>query len=128
MVAGLSVFLAFIASAAAGDRFETVHFAAGAHSATIKGSIKGYDGVNYLLGANAGQMIQVLFSPDNGSCYFNFFEPGAASALFIGSTSGNEFSVRLGRSGNQRVQVYLMRNAARRNETCRYSVTVEITG
>lgn len=128
LAVGLFMFGTATLPAAAGDRSQSVHFASGAHSATINDHIRGYDGVNYLLDARAGQMIHVLFSPDNGSCYFNFFAPGAESAAFIGSTSGNEFSIRLGRSGNQRVQVYLMRNAARRDETCNFSVTIEITG
>ena len=114
--------------AEAEDRSEVVRFKAGASSATISGSIRGYDGVNYMLGARAGQMLPVLFSPDNGSCYFNYSAPGADSATHIGSSDGNEFSMRLTHSGNQRVQVYLMRNAARRNETCKYRLTIEIAG
>jgi hypothetical protein len=46
--------------------------------------------------------------------------------MFIGSTSGNEFAGNLPATGNYVVEVYMMRSAARRNETCRYSVTFEI--
>lgn len=131
--AGRTAFAALVAATLAfpvfaGDRTENVHFAAGAHSATFKGSVTGYDGVNYMLGANAGQMVHVLFSGDNGACYFNYWEPGADTAVHQGEIAGNEFSMRLSTSGKQRVQVYLMRSAARRNETCHYSVTIEITG
>lgn len=112
----------------AADRTETVKFAAGASSKTIKGSIKGDDGVVYRLGAGQGQVMQVLFSPSNKSCYFNVTPPGGDMAMFIGSSSGNEFSANLPATGNYAVQVYLMRNAARRNETCSYSITFEISG
>jgi hypothetical protein len=115
-------------AASATDRTETVRFAAGASGAAVSGAITGYDGVNYLLGASAGQTMQVLFSPDNNSCYFNVLPPGSQTAIFNGSTSGNEFSSRLPTNGEYTVQVYMMRNAARRGETCRYQVSFEIAG
>ena len=112
----------------AADRTETVRFAAGASGATIDGAITGYDGVNYQLGASAGQAMQVLFSPDNTSCYFNVLPPGSQTAIFNGSTSGNEFSSRLRSGGEYTVQVYQMRNEARRGTTCRYRIAFEISG
>ncbi len=113
--------------AQAADRNETVRFAAGASGATISGAITGYDGVNYRLGASAGQSMQVLFSPDNGACYFNVLPPGSQTAIFNGSISGNEFSSRLPSNGEYTVQVYQMRSAARRGETCRYRISFEIS-
>lgn len=112
----------------AADRNETVQFSAGATSASLSGSIQGYDGVNYRLGSQADQSMSVLFSPDNTSCYFNVLPPGSQTAIFNGSVTGNEFSSRLSESGDYRVQVYMMRNAARRNETCNYEITFEIRG
>jgi hypothetical protein len=114
--------------AAAAERSETVKFEAGAISATLSGRIKGYDGVNYLFDARAGQVISILFSPKNRSCYFNVFGPGADMAVHIGSSNGNEFGANLTASGQYRAQVYLMRNAARRGESCKYSMTIEISG
>jgi hypothetical protein len=114
-------------SVAAVEKTETVHFKKGATSVTITGSVKGDNGVNYMLGAEAGQAMSIKFVPDNASCYFNLYAPGADAAIHIGSTVGNEFSGTLGTSGEYRAQVYLMRNAARRNETCRYKVTFEIS-
>jgi hypothetical protein len=114
--------------ALAADRTETVKFAAGASSATVKGAIKGYDGITYRLGASAGQVMQVLFSPSNRACYFNVMAPGSDEAVFNGSINGNEYSANLTRGGNYVVQVYMMRSAARRNETCKYSISFEISG
>jgi hypothetical protein len=114
--------------AAAADKTEVVKFRPGAHSATLKGSLRGYDGVTYVIGANAGQALSILVSPKNRSCYFNVTAPGAEEAVFNGSATGNEFSANLDASGNYKALVYLMRNAARRNETCQYSMTVEISG
>lgn len=120
--------LAVAGTAAAKERTEVVHFKSGSTFATIKGSIKGYDVVKYALGAKAGQMIHILFSGNNGACYFNFIEAGANAAVHLGEVAGNEFSKRLERSGNSHAEVYMMRSAARRNEVCNYSITFEITG
>lgn len=114
--------------AAAADRVERVRFKPGATSSTLTGSIRGYDGVKYMIGATAGQVMSVLFGPRNRSCYMNVTTPGADTATFIGSMRGNEYAANLSASGDYIIQLYLMRNAARRNESCRYSVTIEITG
>ncbi len=116
-----------LSPARAADKTQEVKFGAGQNAATLKGRLKGNDTNTYLLGAKAGQTMSITFSPSNLSCYFNLLEPGADSAVFIGSTSGNEFSGSLQKSGQHRVDVYLMRNAARRNEVCSYSVTFEVT-
>ena len=82
-------------AATAAEKTEAVKFKAGATSATIKGSIKGDDYVNYALEANAGQVMSILFSPSNASCYFNVLPPGSDEAIHIGSSAGNEFGAHL---------------------------------
>jgi hypothetical protein len=114
--------------AQAEDKVVPVKFPPGASSIVLKGSVKGSDGMSYRFDAVSGQTMQLLFSPKNRSCYFNVFEPGSDTAAHIGSVSGNEFSKNLASTGTYRADVYLMRNAARRNETCRYTLSVEITG
>jgi hypothetical protein len=106
--------------ALAAERTEAVTFKSGATSATIQGSIKGDNFINYTLKANAGQVMSILFSPSNPRCYFNLLPPGSDEAIHNGSTVGHEFAGTLGVNGEYRAQVYLMRNAARRNETCNY--------
>lgn len=105
-----------------------VAFVEGTSSQTLKGSIKGDQDHNYVVDARAGQTLTVDFKPTNASAYFNVTAPGADSALFIGSTSGNRFSGPLTVSGRHVVQVYLMRNAARRNETANYTITIGVAG
>jgi hypothetical protein len=115
-------------SAAAGDRTETVKFKPGAISALKKGTVKGYDTVTYRLDAREGQVMQVLFSPSNRSCYFNASAPGRPGLVFDGTMSGNEYSANLEASGRYTFQVFLMRNAARRGEACKYTISFEISG
>jgi hypothetical protein len=106
-----------------------VQFAAGANSATVKGTVKGYDSVDYTLTAKAGQTMSVKMTTTNASSYFNVLPPGSTGeAIFIGSSEGNNYSGVLPASGKYTVRVYLMRNAARRNETASYSVSFKITG
>ena len=115
-------------AAHASDRNEQVRFASGASSASLSGSISGYDGVNYRLGASAGQVMQVLFSPNRNSCYMNVIAPGTDVAMHRGELAGNEFSASLRQSGEYTVQVFQNRNAARRGVTCDYQLSFEITG
>ncbi|WP_069436921.1 hypothetical protein [Methyloceanibacter methanicus] len=110
-------------------RTEPVHFKAGASSATVKGKIKGYETVDYVLEAGNGQHMTVGLSTDNASSYFNILAPGEnETAMFVGSTSGNQFKGALPKAGAYKIRVYLMRNAARRNEVANYSLTMSITG
>jgi hypothetical protein len=119
------------ASVASADQIITkpVQFAAGTNSATVKGTVKSYDSVDYTLVAKAGQTMSVKMTTSNASSYFNVLPPGSTSeAIFIGSSEGNNYSGVLPASGKYTVRVYLMRNAARRNETASYSVNFKITG
>ena len=111
-----------------GIRTETVQFAKGAMSAQLKGSIKGDAGVDYTISARAGQTLTVTLKPSNASNYFNINPPGSEAAMFIGSTSGSEAKAVLPADGTYVVRVYLMRNAARRNETSSYTLTIAVTG
>ena len=116
---------------AAGDpaiRTQTVQFAKGATSAQLRGSIKGNSSVDYKVDARAGQTLSVTMKPSNASSYFNINPPGSEVAMFVGSTNGSEATVMLPTDGVYVVRVYLMRNAARRNETSNYTLTVGVTG
>jgi hypothetical protein len=110
------------------DRTVPVRFQPGATAAAVKGAIRGDRGINYTFETVAGQTLQLLFTPSNRSCYVNVYAPGSDEAVHIGSVAGNEFGQSATRAGTYRAQVYLMRNAARRNETCRHTLSIEITG
>lgn len=125
-VAALALMLVGVAQAQV--RTDRVQFAKGASSKTITGSIKGDESVDYLVGARAGQTLSVTLKPGNASNYFNVLPPGSDTALFVGSSSGNTYSGRLPANGDYRVRVYLMRNAARRNEAANYTLTIGVTG
>lgn len=117
------------AAAFAADEKVNVSFDRGKSSKEITSSITGDAGVDYLLQVGQGQVMQVLFSTSKGSCYFNAFEPGNPdAAVHIGSAAGNEFGASPTKAGTYRFQVYQMRATARRNETCSYTISFEVTG
>lgn len=107
-------------------RQERVQFQPGTIGTTIQGQIQGYEAVDYILRANGGQSISVILKSDNSQNYFNVIPPGEESAIFIGSTSGNRFQGNLPKDGDYTIRVYLMRAAARREETANYSIDVQI--
>lgn len=113
------------------DGIETraVQFAKGHSSATIKGTIKGDQTIDYTLRARAGQTMSVKLATKHGANYFNVLPPGSSDvAIFIGQNEGNEWTGVLPSDGEYKVRVYLMRSAARRNEVANYTLTVGITG
>lgn len=120
--------LAASESFAAGDiRTERVHFKKGESSAVIEASIKGYETVDYVLGARAGQYMNVSLATKHGATYFNILAPGEnEAAMFVGSSSGNQYEGTLPADGDYKIRVYMMRSAARRNELAKYRLEMII--
>ncbi|MGB2816866.1 MAG: hypothetical protein WBC37_06560 [Burkholderiaceae bacterium] len=116
-----------IAAAADSIASKPLQFAQGTSSATVKGSIKGDQAIDYKLRAKAGQTMSVALKTSNASNYFNVLPPGSKDvAIFIGSNEGNEWTGALPADGEYTIRLFLMRNAARRNETANYTLTVGI--
>ncbi len=121
---------AVVGTALAADqaiRQETVQFAKGATSVAIKGQIKGSATVDYRVRAGAGQTLSVMLRRTNPQNYFNVNPPGSDVAMYVGQ-SGEDFTGMLPTDGDYVVRVYLMRPAARRNESSDYTLTIAITG
>nr|WP_298899260.1 hypothetical protein [uncultured Altererythrobacter sp.] len=100
-----------------------VSFDADSNSATIESSITGYETKDYLLNVGAGQAMNVSMATAHTSTYFNILEPGkgeTGEAIFVGSTNGNQFEGVTAQAGDYRIRVYMMRSAARRDETAEY--------
>ncbi|MCC7600824.1 hypothetical protein IGS61_25260 [Janthinobacterium sp. FW305-129] len=105
---------------------ESVALTANQATHTVKGKIKGYATAEYTLTGKAGQTLSVKLKTNQTSNYFNIRQAGQEEALFIGSTSGNTYQAALPADGEYTVQVYLMRNAARRNAVANYSLEMGI--
>jgi len=106
---------------------ERVTFAKGTSSTTIKGRLKGDADVDYQVRAGAGQTLAVAMTESNPQNYFNILPPGSETAMFVGQ-DGGDYQGILPTDGIYTVRVYLMRPAARRNETSDYALTIALTG
>ncbi len=61
--------------------------------------------------------------------FINIFEPDKGvgdGAMFIGSTEGANYTGILSKSGTYTIQVYFMRNEARRGTTAPYTLEIGI--
>jgi hypothetical protein len=106
---------------------QRVSFKKGSSSAIVQGRIVGEQTVDYILGAKAGQLMNVSLGTKHGATYFNILAPGEKQvAMFNGSVSQNQFEGVLPATGEYRIRVYMLRAAARRNETANYRLEMII--
>lgn len=128
----ISISLLVAAPLAMADDIKTerVQFEQGRSGAKIKGTITGYETMHYMIGAKAGQLMDVKLVTKSTSTYFNIFAPGKipgqAEAMFIGDTGGDHFNGKLPESGDYLIQVYLYRSAARKGKKASFDLNVEI--
>ena len=109
-------------------RHEKVELAQGAPIKKLRGKIKGYATVEYSVTAPVGGKLAIRLNSANTSAYFNLSLDGADEALFVGSRDGNRYQGDIAAPGRYKVQVYLMRNAARKNQTASYVLEIGATG
>lgn len=112
----------FEASAQAKTR---VKFAKGTHGATVKGTVRGFAYRDYLVGASAGQTMDLKLTATNGATIFSVFVPGGEN--LEGAAQMDEFTGELPRSGDYVVRVGMMRAETRRPGSVS-SYTLKITG
>lgn len=128
-LAAVAVALALAAACQAeAIRTEDISEQAAAAGTVLASEITGDQSIDYVLAADAGQILSVDLSASNASLYFNILPRGAPEALFIGSTSGNVADIPVPEAGTYVIQVYLMRNASRRNQTAEFTLGVGIVG
>ena len=135
----LALILSILAGAALAQdiRSEVVRFAPGETGATISDRVTGYNTVLYSIGAEAGQRMRIELEPTNPQTYFNVYAPGSGpgdQALAVSQFTGelisdlNAFDGNLPTSGTYSIFVYMMRAAARRDETSDFTLSVSVTG
>ncbi len=69
-------------------RKEPVKFTPGTTRTSLKGKFKGYQGVDYLLCAKAGETLTMNLKTKNSSTYFNVMPPNEDTAIFMGPPPG----------------------------------------
>lgn len=109
-----------------GIREVTVALAAGQHAATLSDKLRGRGIIDYHLRATAGQPMAVTLDASNRFTFFNIMAPDANEALFIGSIHGGHYQGIAESTGTYTVRVYLMPNAARRDERTAFDITFRL--
>ena len=100
-----------------------VRFPAGTHGTTVKGTVRGYAYKDYLVGASAGQTIEVKLTSTGNPSVFTVFNPDGTS-LDIGAER-EEFTGELPANGDYVVRVLMMRSDARRkNSASNYKLKI----
>ena len=92
----------------------------------VEGTITGDEIVDYQASGERSQILSVDLMTSNPANYFNILPAGLNRALFIGSTQGTVADLRLPESGAYVIRVYLMRSAARRGETAKFSLGISL--
>jgi len=109
---------------------QKVNFLQGSTHTTLAGKFQGYDDVRYRVYAKNGQILKFNINSLGNLAYVNIFapgkKPGKDKALLIGSTVGSRGEITLPVDGDYIVQVYQMRNSARKNKSVKYSLDIEI--
>jgi len=90
----------------------------------VEGAIKGDEIVEYQVTGERSQILSVDLMTSNPALYFNILPAGSNEAIFIGSSQGVVADVPLSESGAYVIRVYLMRSAARREETAKFSLGI----
>jgi hypothetical protein len=117
-------------SALAKNIEQKVNFLQGSTHLTLTGKFQGYDDVKYRISAKNGQILRFNINSLGNLAYVNIFTPGKKpdkdNALLIGSTVGFKGELTLPVDGDYIIQVYQMRNSARKNKTVKYSLDIEL--
>ena len=77
-------------------------------------------------GARRGQTLSVRMQTSNASAYFNVLPRGGDGTALEGAANVVDWRGVLPANGDYVVRVYLMRNAARRDEHANYTLTVGV--
>jgi hypothetical protein len=125
MFAALSILLTFFTSQASAQLRQRVRFAAGTHSATVTGTVRGYAYRDYVVNARAGQTIDVKLTSANDFAVFTVFLPNGDN--LEGAMESNKFSGELPSNGNYKIRVMMMRaEARRRGSIANYKLRISI--
>jgi len=101
-----------------------VHFARGANSTKLSGSVSGYKYVDYVVGARGGQTMSVKLESASSYASFVIFDPTMGNVE--GATEQIDWTGELPSNGNYTIRVLLPRSAARKGTRAAYSLRISI--
>lgn len=92
--------LPFAGEAQAASTRQRVRFPRGTMGTILRGRVRGYATIDYLVGARAGRQMTVSLRSENESNDFNVTAPGAAAARFHGDMEGGDARFTTPRGGD----------------------------
>ena len=128
----LALLAIFVVTPASAQMSADVKFQQGNYGTMLSGTIKGDEYFDYKLGASEGQELFAEIKVDgtngDGSVYFNILPPGSqGEAIYIGSQDDDRSAtVKLPKTGEYTIRVYLMGNDRDMGKTVGYNVDVSI--
>ena len=103
---------------------QRVRFERGKSSATIHGRITGYDVQDYVVGASAGQKMDIRITATNPQTYFVLY---SINGKPTDMNETDHYSVETSESGDYVIRVLMMRAAARRKGAAsNFTLTISI--
>ncbi|HEV2903504.1 MAG TPA: hypothetical protein VGW32_00575 [Pyrinomonadaceae bacterium] len=122
---GLLVIMALVGTySISAQTTRRVRFARGASSATVSGQVEGYDYIDYIVGAKAGQPMSVRLT-ESSVVEFVIRLPDGQN-LGMEATGVREWSGELPESGDYSIRVLMSRADARRGTTARFSLRISV--
>ncbi len=108
------------------NKVQKILFPEGQNSVAMNGHVAAHESYDYLLSAKKGQAFRIILKSTNRYNVFNIMEPGEKTdAFFNGSLRGTQFQGVLSKEGVYTIRVYLMDNAAHRDEHGQYTLEIE---
>lgn len=104
-----------------GQARSRIRFARGASSATVRGRVKGYQYVDYIIGARRGQTLKLNLNT-TGSAEIVVFTPSEEN---IGA-NGLEYTGEIEYTGDYKIRILQPRASARRNNASNYTLRISI--
>jgi membrane-bound inhibitor of C-type lysozyme len=106
-----------------------ISFAPDKASASVSGTVKGYEAQQHVVQVRAGQTLRIDFKGARRTLYYNVSQAGREGLLRNGSSeTANPWSTTASSDGDYLIDVYFMRNEARRDVSSTYTLTATITG
>ncbi len=88
--------------------------------------VDGFNEVSYVVALREGQSLQVSLASNNISNCFDIYAPGATKPFYSSGDSGNTHQLLATTAGDYVVRVFLLRLAARDNQSAQYTLELNL--
>lgn len=109
-------------------RTERVSLAEGSDAVLLRGTIQGQQAVAYVVVVESGRRIAAELTSEHRQLFMNVRAPGATATTQAGPTAGNLYAAEATASGELRLTIFLLGEAARRGDSADYALSVELAG